>query len=227
VSELASLHPRLDNHKGSRTAKVGAAGKADNLRKVVYRAVLEGLFWAALLVLAASTTRAAELAGVTMPDRQDIGGYHLVLNGMGLRTYSILRVKIYVAGLYLEHRLTDGNAILNSSRPKLLHFVFLHDVGAADARKSWREGFDRNCLAPCRLPGDKIDQFLAAIPSVHEGDTSSLLFTGRKVDFLLNGHLLGRVTDPDFTRVILATFVGPYPTSEEVKSGLLGNLGDE
>ena len=187
--------------------------------------MLKFIFVIALLVLASSTTRAAELAGVDMADRQDIGGFHLVLNGLGLRTYSILRVQIYVAGLYLERRSANGDAILNSSRPKLLHFVFLRDVDAADARKSWREGFDRNCPAPCRLPADKLDRFLAAVPSVHKGDTSTLLFTDRKVDFLLNGQLVGRVADPDFAKVILATFIGPYPTSDEVKSGLLGNSG--
>lgn len=198
-----------------------------HLHKIVCRTMLKCFFRLALMVCAASATQAGELAGVTLPDRQDIGGFHLVLNGVGLRTYSILRVKIYVAGLYLERRLTDGNSILNSSGPKLLHFVFLHDVDAADARKSWREGFDRNCPAPCRLAPDKLARFLATVPSVHKGDRWTLLFTGRRVDFLLNGRFLGRVTDPDFTRVILATFVGPYPTSEEVKSGLLGHSGDE
>ena len=68
---------------------------------------------------------AAELDGVVTPDKQDVAGYHLVLNGLGLRTYSILRVHIYVAGLYLERRTIDPNAILGSSQPKLLRFVFI------------------------------------------------------------------------------------------------------
>lgn len=204
------------------------AQRADNLRKAfARRTALTYLVSVALLVMVASTLHAAELAGVAMPDRQDMAGFHLVLNGMGLRTYSLLRVKIYVASLYLERRSTDGDAILNSSRPKLLHFVFLHDVDAEDARKSWREGFDRNCPAPCRLSADKIDQFLTAIPPVHVGDTSDLLFIGRNVEFWLNGRLMGRVTDPSFTRIILATFVGPHPTSDEVKSGLLDNASSE
>ena len=71
---------------------------------------------------------AAELDGVVMPDKQDIAGHHLVLNGLGLRTYSLLRVHIYVAGLYLERRTTDPAAILVSNQPKMLRFVFLRDV---------------------------------------------------------------------------------------------------
>jgi Chalcone isomerase-like len=188
--------------------------------------LLKLVFNAALLLFASTAmASAAELDGVVMPDTHDVAGYHLTLNGLALRTYSVLRVHVYVAGLYLERRSSDGDAILNSSQPKLLRFVFLRDVDAEDARKSWREGFDRNCPAPCGLPAVSIDRFLAAVPSVHNGDTSALLFTARKVDFLLNGRLLGRVADPDFVRVILATFIGRSPNSAEVKEGLLGAPG--
>ena len=183
-------------------------------------------FQAAILFFASATmAAAAELDGVVMPDKQDIAGHHLVLNGLGLRTYSILRVHIYVAGLYLERRSTDPNAILGSSQPKMLRFVFLRDVGAEDARKSWREGLERNCSKPCRLPADSINRFLAAIPSVQSGDTNILLFTARGVEFFINGQSAGRIENPDFKQVILSTFIGQSPTSEEMKAGLLGVQG--
>ena len=177
---------------------------------------------AVLLFTSAAIAAAAQLDGVFMPDKQDIAGHHLVLNGLGLRTYSILRVHVYVAGLYLERRSTDPDAILRSSQPKMLRFVFLRDVDAEDARKSWREALERNCPAPCRLSADSIDRFLAAIPSVHSGDTNTLLFTVRGVEFFINGQSAGRIENPDFKQVILSTFIGPSPTSEEVKAGLLG-----
>jgi hypothetical protein len=181
------------------------------------------VFHAAILMFALTAMAgAAELDGVVMPDTQDVAGHHLVLNGLGLRTYSILRVHIYVAGLYLERRSADPNAILSSSQPKLLRFVFLHDVDAEDARESWREALDRNCPAPCRLPAESVARFLAALPSVHKGDTNTLLFTARGVEFFINGRSVGQITNPDFKQVILSTFIGPRPTSAEIKEGLLG-----
>src|SRR3978361_2354548 len=169
------------------------------------------MFPAARLLLARTGMGgAAELDGVVMSDTEDVAGHHLVLNGLGLRTFSILRVHVYVAGLYLEPRSTDPNAILGSSQPKMLRFVFLRDVGAEDARKSWREALERNCPAPCRLPADSVDRFLTAIPSVHNGDTNTLLFTARGVEFFINGRSLGQITNPDFKRLILSTFIGPY-----------------
>jgi hypothetical protein len=110
---------------------------------------------------------AAELDGVVMPDQRDIAGHHLVLNGMGLRTYSLLRVRVYVAGLYLQHRSDDGDTILNSDQTKMLQFVFLRDVDAQDARTSWREALGLNCPVPCSIPPANIERFLAAVPSVH------------------------------------------------------------
>jgi hypothetical protein len=168
---------------------------------------------------------AAALDGVAMPDKQDVAGYHFVLNGLALRTYSILRVHIYVAGLYLERPTIDPDAILHSSQGKLLRFVFVRDVDAEDARKSWREALDRNCPAPCFLPADGVARFLAAMPSVHSGDVHTLLFTARGVEFFINGHSAGQITNPDFKQVILSTFIGPKPTSKEVKAGLLGARG--
>ena len=184
------------------------------------------VFRAALLVFALTAmAEAAELDGVVMPDTQDVSGHHLVLNGLGLRTYSILRVHIYVAGLYLERRSADPDAILSSSQLKLLRFVFVRDVDAEDARQSWREALERNCAAPCRLPADSVARFLAAIPSIHQGDTNTLLFTARGVEFFINGRSVGQITNPDFRQVILSTFIGPHPTSAEVREGLLGGPG--
>jgi hypothetical protein len=184
--------------------------------------LLKFAFYIALVVLTSSAATAAELDGVTLPDVQEAAGTRLVLNGLALRTYSFLRVRIYVAGLYLERRTTDADAILNSNQPKLLHFVFTRDVDADAARKSWRESFDKNCPAPCSVPPGAIERFLAGIPPMHKGDTSTFVFTAKGLDALMNGRLVGQIPNPEFMRVILATFIGTHPTSAAVKRGLLG-----
>jgi hypothetical protein len=178
-----------------------------------------------VFLLFAHLATAAELGGVGMPTAENVPGARLALNGLALRTYSLLKVRIYVAGLYLAQRSSDANAILNSTQPKLLRFAFLRDVDAEAARKSWAEAFQRSCSMPCRLPAETIGRFLAAVPSVREGETSTLLFTDRGVDFLMNDRLMGRVNDNEFARVVLATFIGQHPTSDEVKAGLLGAPG--
>jgi Chalcone isomerase-like len=186
------------------------------------RGLLRLSFTAFLLFTYVSAAAAVELDGVAMPEAQTVAGARLALNGLALRTYSFLRVHIYVAALYLEHRTSDAKAILDSGQTKLLRFAFLRDVDAETARKSWAEAFERSCPAPCHVAAESIDRFLAAVPSVRQGEISTLLFNDRGMDFLMNGRLVGLVADTEFARIILATFIGQHPTSDEVKAGLLG-----
>jgi len=185
---------------------------------------LAGLAFA-LALLAPMTARpsaAAELDGVSMPELLQQAGKPLRLNGLGLRTYSVFSVHIYVAGLYLEQPSGDAESILHSDATKLLVIHFVHDVDAERAREAWVTGFRENCRAPCRLPGHDLERFLAAVPSFRRGDESTLLFTGHAVEVAVNGQVLGSIADPDFARTILATFIGPIPSTEPLKRGLLG-----
>ncbi len=181
------------------------------------------LFLAALVFAVPVSVRAAQLDGVTLPDSQRVGGTELRLNGIGLRSYSVLQIHIYVAGLYLLHPSSDAGQILHSSDMKLLDIRFVHDVSAEQARKAWREGFDRNCSAPCQLAPQDIERFLAAVPAMHKGDSFTLLFTTRGAEVTANGRPIGTITDPEFARQMLATFIGPQPATPRLKRELLGN----
>jgi hypothetical protein len=175
-----------------------------------------------LAILATPAGAAATLDGVSLPETATLGATELRLNGIALRTYSWLRIRIYVAGLYLERPSRDAEAILRSPEKKLLVVRFIHDVDAEEARKAWREGFDDNCRAPCRLAPADVARFLAAVPAMRSGDRSTLAFTPAGVSITLNGQTLGMISDPMFARAVLATFIGPHPPTERLKRGLLG-----
>lgn len=179
-----------------------------------------------ILVVAAiaslSAAQAAELDGVAMPDVRVADGRAMHLNGIGLRTYSLLGIPVYVAGLYLERRSDDPNVILHSPETKLLQVRFLRDVDASDAREAWRDGLEQNCKYPCSLDPAGVKRFLAAVPSVRDGDESTLMFTSKGVRVMLNGRPIGDIADPQFARVMLATFIGAEPPTPRLKRELLG-----
>ncbi|HEY4042943.1 MAG TPA: chalcone isomerase family protein [Rhodopila sp.] len=177
---------------------------------------------APLLLALTGPLSATELDGVDMPNSVDVSGVHLLLNGVAIRTYSVLAVHVYVAALYLEHYTGDADEILKSNRTKMLRFFFKRHIDADDARASWREALDSNCRTPCHLPDEAVARFMAEMPTVDNGDTSTLLFTPQGLSFFVNGRLVGRLTDLNAVRVVLATFIGAYPSSEAVKRGLLG-----
>ncbi|MEJ1975324.1 MAG: chalcone isomerase family protein [Acetobacteraceae bacterium] len=166
--------------------------------------------------------QAADLAGVSMPEAQHLDGIDFRLNGIGLRTYSILGIHIYVAGFYLEHPSRDAEAVLHSPQAKLLVIHFVHNVDLAGARKAWQEGFEQNCDAPCPVPQAEIDRFLAAVTPMQAGQDSTLLFTQSGLRITIDGHAIGTVPDPDFSRLILATFIGREPPTPRLKRQLLG-----
>jgi Chalcone isomerase-like len=185
-------------------------------------AMIRGLILVAAAIVTVSVALAADLDGVSMPEMRVVNGTQMRLNGIGLRTFSVLGIRIYVAGLYLERRSDNSDAILHSRDTKLLHIRFLRDVGADDARKAWQESLEQNCKAPCYLdPGD-LQRFLAAVPAVRKGDESTLLFTSKGAHVTLNGRPMGDIPDPQFAELMLATFIGPEPATPRLKRELLG-----
>ena len=170
----------------------------------------------------ASAGHASQLEGVALPEAKFVGSTQLKLNGIALRTYSLFEIPIYVAGLYLTRPESDPNKILRSPDMKLLEIHFVHDVSQDESRAAWREGFDRNCIAPCRLRREDVDRFLAAVQAVHKGDAYSILFTRAGAKIEANGNSMGNVTDPAFAEAMLATFIGPHPPTQGLKLGLLG-----
>jgi hypothetical protein len=184
--------------------------------------MVRGLILAVTTSVALSVAHAADLEGVSMPDTRVVEGTQMRLNGIGLRTYSALGIRIYVAGLYLERRNGDPDTILHSQERKLLDIRFLRDVDAEDARKAWQESFEQNCKLPCYLDHRDMQRFLVAVPSVHKGDESTLLFTSRGVHITFNGRLMGDIPDLRFAELMLATFIGREPPTPRLKKGLLG-----
>jgi Chalcone isomerase-like len=170
--------------------------------------VVRGLILAAVVVLAASVAYAADLESVSMPDARVVDGTQMRLNGIGLRTYSVLGIRIYVAGLYLERRSGDPSTIIHSQQRKLPDIRFLRDVRAEDARRAWLESFEQNCKAPCYLDPRDLQRFLT--------------FTSEGVHVTFNGRLMGDIPDPQFAELMLATFIGAVPPTPRLKRELLG-----
>ena len=184
--------------------------------------MFRGLILAAVALATLSVANAADLVGVSLPDTRVSDGTQMRLNGIGLRTFSVLGIPIYVAGLYLERRSDNPDTIIHSTERKLLDIRFLRDVGAEDARRAWQDGFEQNCKSPCYLDPRDVQRFLAAVPSMHKGDESTLLFTSKGVAVMLNGQPMGDIADPHFAATMLATFIGPEPPTPRLKRELLG-----
>ena len=175
-------------------------------------------------LILAGPGRAASISGVSLPDTYPLAGQTLALNGLGIRTLTIFKVKVYVAGLYVAQRSRDARAILASSGPKVVLMQFLHAASKADIEKQYREGEAKNCGHGECNPSDKDDfeRLIALTPGAAVGDTLTYVCTQRGLRVLSNNKPIADIANPDLAVRILAGFIGNNPPSEELKAHLLG-----
>src|SRR5262249_25315430 len=121
------------------------------------------------LALAASNANAKECAGVTLPDQVQVDGAALTLNGVGLRLATMLKVKVYVAGLYVVKSSNNAGALLSAGEPAELVLHFVRDVGADDIRKSFEEGFEKNAKSEMPALKDRIAMLNGWLTDVKSG----------------------------------------------------------
>lgn len=174
------------------------------------------------IALFARTAVAGERAGVTMTDAVTVEGKPLVLNGMGVRKATIFRVKVYVAGLYLERRSRSAGDIIRSEQIKRLDVVLLRDVDRDDAIDAWREGLKKNGADMVKLKA-RFDQLAGWISDMAEHDALSFLYVpGSGVTMFVKGRRKGTIVGADFASALFSIWFGPDPADEGLKDGLLG-----
>lgn len=178
-----------------------------------------------LLVLAsfgvAAAVTAGELAGVTMPERKNVNGQVLQLNGMGLRKKAVF--KVYVGALYLTQKSSDPAAILAADQPRQMVMHFLRDVGKDRLVEAWKEGFAGNSPAAQTKLAKEIERFLGFWRDVAEGEEVLMTYVpdkGTTVSF--GGKEVGTIEGKEFADALLSVWLGPKPPSEDLKAGLLG-----
>ncbi len=189
--------------------------------KPVTRTMLPLAFAAA--ALGAGIAQGKECRGVSFPDQAQVEGANLVLNGLGLRQATFLKVNVYVAALYVAKASGDAGALLGASAPSELILQFVRDVGADDLKKGWSEGFDKNARDQLPALKERIATLNGWMANVKTGDR--LTFTSRPgagVTVNVNGAVKGVIKGDDFARAFLSIWLGADPPNPEIKAGLLG-----
>lgn len=171
----------------------------------------------------AASAQAASCLDVDFPETSKYGGSDLVLNGLGVRKATMFKVNVYVAGLYVPQKSSDGSAIASANQPWHLELHFLRDVDASDIRDAFEDGFEDTA-------GDKLDSLKPRIETLNgqivdlkEGQVLAYSYdpaSGTVVN--VNGAAGAPIEGADFAEVLLAISIGPNPPNEELKTGLLG-----
>ncbi|MCB9094755.1 MAG: chalcone isomerase family protein [Halobacteriovoraceae bacterium] len=163
--------------------------------------------------------QAAELKGVKFEDKVQVEGKELVLNGLGLRLATFLKIKVYVAGLYLENKSTDENAVIGSGGIKFLRMHFLRDVDKEDLVEGFKKGFEKNKFDTTSLKVE-LNKFYNFLGDSKEGKEMSFQIANGKLLVTQEDKKL-EINNPALSAKFLLLWIGS-PPNDELKSGLLG-----
>jgi hypothetical protein len=184
---------------------------------------LNMLLLGSIAALSIGVAQGKECQGVSFPDQVQVDGTNLTLNGLGLRLATMLKVKVYVAALYVAKTSNDANAILGASTPSELVLHFVRDVGASDMRKAWEEGFEKTAKDQMPALKDRIATLSGWMADMKTGQKMTFIFKpGAGVQVDVNGSGKGTIKGDDFAKAFLAIWLGPEPPNPEIKAGLLG-----
>jgi hypothetical protein len=177
---------------------------------------------AAALVALSLPAVADTLAGVTLPGTITVGNKTLVLNGMGVR--SKFFVKVYVAGLYLEKKSADANAILQSDTAKRLVLQFVRsEVTREQMTEAFDEALKNNAPDKAGTMQAEIGQFLKALETMHEKEQMVVTYLpGTGTTVTVSGKDKLTIPGQAFGQLVLSMWLGPKPPNGDLKSGLLG-----
>lgn len=197
------------------------------MRKRAWIAVLRGATVLALCAIAefslSGIAAAKTLAGVTMPDSMTVRGETLQLNGMGLRTFTFLKVHGYVAGLYVAQPSHDASNILAATGLKLLQIQYLHSAGLARVEDQFEDGRAKNCAKGCPKSEDAaFAQLMTTARAVKPGDTNTYIYGAEGLTVLFDDKPVTVISNPDFAQRMLGGMIGANPPTAILRDGLLG-----
>ena len=159
---------------------------------------------------------------VTMSDTIKINGKDLVLNGMGTRKATWLRVKVYVGGLYLAKKSNDAKEVINMAGPKYINMTFVRDVDGEKLKGGWSEGFEAAVAEGQRKTlQSKFDQFNNTMEDIEKGQSILITFSKEGVKVNVKNKDKGLIPGEDFARALLSIwFINAR--DEGLRDGMLG-----
>lgn len=171
----------------------------------------------------AGSASAAECEGVKMPASVEVEGTKLSLNGQGLREATILKVDVYVAGLYVENKSNDGQKLASADAKKRLVLSFVRDVDRSDVVDAYTESFKKAAGAKHAQLAPKLKKLNGWMSAMKEGGTQTYTYVPEKgLEVAVNGETKGTIEGADFAEAFFKIWLGSSPPNSGLKRGLLG-----
>jgi hypothetical protein len=179
----------------------------------------------AVIVIAVNPALAAQpqarvCAGVSFPERMDVAGTSLQLNGLGLREATVFDVDVFVAALYVQHKSGDAKTLLARDEPARVVLHFVRDTDAATIAREMDAAYRAN--SP-KIARDEKQRLFGWLQDMAVGQ--SIVFTylpGQGLQVSVAGKIKGTIAGADFASATLGVLIGKMVADADMRAGLLG-----
>jgi hypothetical protein len=154
----------------------------------------------------------------------------LSLLGVGLRTRTVFRVKVYAIALYVadsalagslaEHRGKVGTAafyrdLVGGDFPKEMHLKFTRDLDRGSIQEAMRD-------ALAHASRVRVDTFVSYFPDVKANQECILRWVpGGTLEAVIAGEAKPPIADRDFAAAVFAVWLGERPIQDDLKKDLV------
>ena len=189
------------------------------------RSVVETLLVLLLSAVITISAAAAEIEGVKLADKVQLGGAELVLNGAGVRTRVFF--KVYVGALYLQKKANATEAVLADAGPKRIAMHVLRDLTAEQLFSALKDGLSNNHspgqLAKLEPQVKQLEDIFNAVKAAKNGDVILLDYLpGAGTRVTVRGEDKGTIAGEDFNHALLRIWLGNQPADASLKRAMLG-----
>ena len=177
-------------------------------------------FAAAVLFNGFSSVSARDINNIAFPDTKTVNGQQLSINGGGLRTATLLKVRVYVAAFYTPKPLIS-EADVYATSPLRIDLHYVRSVGQAKVTEAWYWQFDESVSATYSDYKKDREQFVKLFGAITKDDVLNMETEDDETRVLENGKLKGSVKSKDFVKAFWSMWFGDKPVTPELKKQLL------
>ena len=181
---------------------------------------------AALLACLAPSAHAEDVAEPRTGVRFPAGIDDMSLLGVGLRTKTILKVKVYAIALYVADAALAGplkgksapalaHELVWGDFPKEIHLHLVRDVSASQMQEAIREALQHADKA-------RVDTFVSYFSDIKTGEEYVLRWApGGTLETIAKGTPKPPIADKNFAAAVFGIWLGDDPIQDDIKRDLM------
>lgn len=174
-----------------------------------------------LLSLLSLNVQAITVDSINFDDKINVAGKDLLINGVGIRKATFLKIKVYYGALYLSQKATTPGSFLGTADPKQIVMHFVRDVEVKDLKKTYLEAFEGANKETYKTMLPTLEAFNANLGDIKKGERMIITFLPDGAALNFAGKTFPKVGDANFSKALLNMwFINPL--DEGLSHGLLG-----